>query len=71
MPQHKYNKEVDPQELFLKEPDACYEKAETDLLRAALLKTPTERFLMTTKLFKIGMMLKKAKVTHQPFIPKQ
>jgi hypothetical protein len=71
MVQHNSNKEVNPEELFLREPDSCYDKAETDLLRDALLKTYTERFLMTTRLFKIGMMLKNAKVTHQPFIPKQ
>jgi hypothetical protein len=67
----KYNKEFSPEELFLSDPDACYEKAETDLLRNALKKSYTERFLMATKLYKISMMLKNAKVTHQPFIPKQ
>jgi hypothetical protein len=67
----KYNKELSPEELFLADPDACYEKAETDLLRNTLTKSHTERFLMTTKLFKISLMLKNAKVTHQPFIPKQ
>jgi hypothetical protein len=67
----KYTKELSPEELFLANPDACYEKAETDLLRNTLKKSYTERFLMATKLFKISMMLKNAKVTHQPFIPKQ
>jgi hypothetical protein len=64
------NNEVSPEEMFLSEPDACYEKAETDLLREALKRTYTERFLMATKLYKISMMLKKATVTHQPFLPK-
>ena len=65
------NKELSPQELFLSEPDACYEKAETDMLREALQRSYTERFLMATKLYKISIMLKNAKVTHQPFLPKK
>lgn len=46
------------------EPD--YEKAELDLLRDALKKTHEERFLTMTKLMKLGIMLRKAKVIHQP-----
>lgn len=53
---------------FLKEPDAFYEKAATDLLRAALNRTYTERFLMTTRLYKIQQMLKQAKITHKPLL---
>jgi len=64
------NKELSPEELFLSEPDACYEKAETDLLKEALKRSYTERFLMATKLYKISIMLKNTKVTHQPFLPK-
>ncbi|MDQ2753670.1 MAG: hypothetical protein M3R72_11675 [Bacteroidota bacterium] len=47
-----------------KEPD--YEKAELDLLRAALQKTHEERFRTMTKLMKLNIMLKKAKIVHQP-----
>jgi len=54
-----------------KAPAADYEKAETDLLINALKRSYTERFLITTRLYKIGMMLKNAKVTHRPFTPKQ
>lgn len=69
MEKNKYSNEVAPSELFLKEPGACYEKAETDLLREALKKSFTERFLFTTRLYKLGMMMKTAKITHQPFSP--
>lgn len=51
---------------FLQEPDAFYEKAEMDQLRNSLKLSHKERFLVMTKLMKIGMMLKKAKITHQP-----
>lgn len=52
-------------ENFLKEPDAFYEKASMDLLRNALKTSYTERFLMTTKLYKIGQMLANAKIEHK------
>ena len=61
-------KEIEQQ--LLNEPTPDFEKASTDLLRHALLRSHTDRFLMTTRLYKIALMLKKAKVTHQPFIPK-
>ena len=47
-----------------KEPD--YEKAELDLLRAALQKTHEERFTTMTKLMKLSILLRKAKIVHQP-----
>lgn len=47
------------------EPD--YEKASTDLLRAALERSYTERFLMTTRLYKIEKTMRMAKVTHKPY----
>ena len=37
-------KGVSPEELFLVNPDACYEKAETDLLKNTLKKSYTECF---------------------------
>lgn len=43
-----------------------YDKAETDLLREALLRTHKERFLFATRLYKIQQMLGKAKITHKP-----
>jgi hypothetical protein len=51
---------------FLREPDAFYEKAEMDLLRNSLKLSHKERFLAMTRLMKIGIMLKNAKITHQP-----
>ena len=50
---------------FLREPDAFYEKAETDLLRNSMKLSHKERFLAMTRLMKIGIMLKDAKITHQ------
>jgi hypothetical protein len=47
---------------FLKEPDAFYEKAETDQLLRALNMTHKERFLVMTRLMKMGAMLKRAKI---------
>lgn len=47
-----------------------YEKADLDLLRDALRKTPTERFEMMTMLMKVGKMLSKAKIVRSPVLPK-
>lgn len=47
--------------------DALYEKAEMDLLRDALKRTHKERFLMMTRLMKMNIMFKNAKVTHTPY----
>jgi hypothetical protein len=46
-------------------PQPDYEKAELDLLRAALKRTHTERFEMMMQLIKMNLMLKKAVITHQ------
>jgi hypothetical protein len=47
--------------------DADYEKAEMDLLRDGIRRTHKERFLVMTKLMKMGIMLKKAKIIHTPY----
>lgn len=52
---------------FLREPDAFYEKAEMDQIRDTLKKSYTERFLMTTRLYKIQQTLNKAKIIVKPF----
>ena len=49
---------------FLQEHQPDYEKAGTDLLKDALKRTYTERFLFATRLYKIQQTFKKAKVTH-------
>ena len=50
---------------IVSDPQPDYEKAELDLLRAALNRTYTERFKMMTTLMKMSIMLKNAKVTHK------
>ncbi len=47
---------------FLQEPEAFYEKAETDQLRAALKRSSKERFLVMTSLMKMNIMISKAKI---------
>jgi hypothetical protein len=54
---------------ILQEPQPDYEKAEMDLLRAALKRSYTERFKMMTTLMKMNIMFRKAKITHKPFPP--
>lgn len=49
------------------EPQPDYDKAEMDLLRDALKRTYTERFLMTTRLYKIQQTLNKATIIHRPY----
>jgi len=44
-----------------------YEKAEMDQLKEALKRSYKERFLMTTRLYKIQKMFEKAKITHRPY----
>ena len=47
--------------------DALFEKAEMHLLRAALKRTYTERFLVMTRLMKMNIMFKNAKKTYTPY----
>ena len=53
---------------ILEEPSADYEKAEMDSLKLALSRSYTERFLIMTRLMKMDMMFRKAKITHKPFV---
>lgn len=53
------------QKNFLQEPDSFYEEAEMNQLKQALQRTHEERFLMMTRLMKMNLMLKKAKITHK------
>jgi hypothetical protein len=52
---------------IISEPQPDYEIAELDLLRDALRRSHKERFLMTTRLYKVQQTLKRAKITHQPY----
>ena len=47
-----------------------HEKAETDLLGKSLSRSYKERFLMATRLYKIQQTMKKAVITHKPYISK-
>jgi len=54
---------------IVEEADANYEKAETGLLKAALKRTPAERYFMMTMLMKRSIMLKQARIT--PYFTKK
>ena len=43
---------------------------ELELIKQALKRTDKERFEMTTRLYKIQQTMKKATITHKPFIDK-
>lgn len=62
-----FNPEEPIPEYLLNDPNAGYEKAEMDLLRAALKRTDKERFLMMTTLMKFNIMMRKAKITFTPY----
>jgi hypothetical protein len=47
-----------------------FEKGELDLLRESLRRSYKERFLMATRLYKIQQTMKKAVITHRPFVSK-
>jgi hypothetical protein len=49
----------------IEEPQADYKKSEVDLLRKALSSSYTERFHAMTRLMKLNMMLKSAKIVHK------
>lgn len=51
---------------FVEEPSSDYEKAEIDSLRNALKMSYTERFFVMTRLMKMDIMLRNAKIIHQP-----
>jgi hypothetical protein len=56
------------QEVSAQIPD--FEKAEMDLLRESLRLSYKERFLRATRLYKIQQTLKRAVITHKPFVAK-
>jgi|HubBroStandDraft_1064217.scaffolds.fasta_scaffold1269862_2 hypothetical protein len=56
------------QEVSAQIPD--FDKAEMDLLRESLRLSYKERFLRATRLYKIQQTLKRAVITHKPFVGK-
>ncbi|WAC40311.1 hypothetical protein [Pedobacter sp. SL55] len=56
---------LDNRKNMLEEPKADYKKAEEDLLRKALSSSYTERFHAMTRLMKLNMVLKSAKIIHK------
>lgn len=57
------------EEQYLRDPDSFYKKAETDRLKEALKRTYKERFLVMTRLMKMGNMLSNARITKQTSTP--
>ena len=49
---------------------ADFEKAELNQLKERLRRSYKERFLMTTRLYKIQQTMDKAVITHKPFVSK-
>ncbi len=47
---------------------AAYENLETRRRKESILSSDTEKFKMFTKLMRIGIMMKNAKVTHKKMI---
>ena len=47
-----------------------FETWDLDRLKIALQRSYKERFLMATRLYKIQQTMKKAVITHKPFIEK-
>ena len=47
-----------------------FESAEMNLLRESLRRSYKERFLGATRLYKIQQTMKKAVITHKPFVSK-
>ena len=52
------------------EMDLLWKAEEEKRIRESILSSYTERFLLTTRLYKIQQTLRKAKITHKPFIEK-
>ena len=52
------------------EMDLLWKAEEEKRIRESILSSYTERFLLATRLYKIQQTLRKAKITHKPFIEK-
>lgn len=50
---------------IVQEPEADYKKAEEEMLKKALSSSFTERFHVMTRLMKMNIILKSAKIVHK------
>ncbi|GAB3425305.1 hypothetical protein [Niabella aquatica] len=64
---YKITEEDEPLSVVSEPDDFYFEKAEDDLLRAALKRSYKERFLVMTTLMKRSIMFKNAKITYKPY----
>ena len=67
MNKKEYSENEAPLNIFNEEA-AAYENLETRRRKESILSSDTEKFKMFTKLMRIGIMMKNAKVTHQKMI---
>jgi hypothetical protein len=47
-----------------------FDQAELELLKEGLKRTYKDRFEMATRLYKVQQTMKKATITHKPFVSK-
>ena len=59
-----------PEDNHTRNNDSAYERAELDRLKEVLKRSYKERFLMTTRLYKIQKTMNRFTITHKPFINK-
>ncbi len=67
MNKKEYSENEAPLNIFNEEA-AAYENLEIKRRKESILTSDTEKFKMFTKLMRIGIMLKNAKVTHQKMV---
>lgn len=67
MNKKEYSENEVPLNIFNEEA-AAYENLEIKRRKESILTSDTEKFKMFTKLMRIGIMLKNAKVTHQKMV---
>jgi len=71
MDSKEYSHNDEPPKLFNEEEmDLLWKAEEEKRIRESILSSYTERFLIATRLYKIQQMMKRAKITHKPFIEK-
>jgi hypothetical protein len=64
MPDKKYHIKEDEKQNVVNEEDVYYEAAEKARIKESILLSDMEKFRLFTKLMRIDIMLKNAKVTH-------